>query len=158
MPSISLGWRHFLVWRVYMNSRIAFLSDSFYRDHPNPPFKEMEQKQNRPYIVFLVEIEGHIWAIPFRSHIRHAYAFFTDPDNRCWIDYSKAVVVDRPEYIDQQTRPHLRQNEFEVLRGNEFAVQKGFEKYIKLYKKAVRSGHSRYQSLIKYSTLQNYEL
>lgn len=141
-----------------MNYRIAFLSDSFYRDHPNPPFKEMEQKQNRPYIVFLVEIEGHIWAIPFRSHIRHAYAFFTDRENKCGIDYSKAVVVDRPEYIDQQTRPHLRQNEFETLRGNEFAVQKGFEKYIKLYKKAVRSGHSRYQSLIKYSTLQNYEL
>lgn len=141
-----------------MNSRIVFLSDSFYRDHPNPPFKEMEQKQNRPYIVFLVEIEGHIWAIPFRSHIRHAYAFFTDPDNRCGIDYSKAVVVDRPEYIDQQTRPHLRQNEFEALRGNGFVVQKGFEKYIKLYKKAVRSGHSRYHSLIKYSTLQNYEL
>ena len=141
-----------------MNYRIAFLSDSFYRDHPTPPFKEMEQKQNRPYIVFLVEIEGHIWAIPFRSHIRHAYAFFTDRENKCGIDYSKAVVVDRPEYIDQQTRPHLRQNEFEALRGNEFAVQKGFEKYIKLYKKAVRSGHSRYQSLIKYSTLQNYEL
>ena len=141
-----------------MNYRIAFLSDSFYRDHPNPPFKEMEQKQNRPYIVFLVEIEGHIWAIPFRSHIRHAYAFFTDREIKCGIDYSKAVVVDRPEYIDQQTRPHLRQNEFEALRGNEFAVQKGFEKYIKLYKKAVRSGHSRYQSLIKYSTLQNYEL
>lgn len=141
-----------------MNYRIAFLSDSFYRDHPNPPFKEMEQKQNRPYIVFLVEIEGLIWAIPFRSHIRHAYAFFADRENKCGIDYSKAVVVDRPEYIDQQTRPHLRQNEFEALRGNEFAVQKGFEKYIKLYKKAVRSGHSRYQSLIKYSTLQNYEL
>lgn len=141
-----------------MNSRIAFLSDSFYRDHPNPPFKEMEQKQNRPYIIFLVEIEGHIWAIPFRSHIRHAYAFFTDRENKCGIDYSKAVVVDRSEYIDQQTRPHLRQNEFEALRGNEFTVQKGFEKYIKLYKKAVRSGHSRYQSLIKYSTLQNYEL
>lgn len=141
-----------------MNYRIAFLSDSFYRDHPNPPFKEIEQKQNRPYIVFLVEIEGHIWAIPFRSHIRHAYAFFTDSENKCGIDYSKAVVVDRPEYIDQQARPHLRQNEFEALRGNEFAVQKGFEKYIKLYKKAVRSGHSRYQSLIKYSTLQNYEL
>lgn len=141
-----------------MNSQIVFLSDLFYRDHPNPPFKEMEQKQNRPYIVFLVEIEGHIWAIPFRSHIRHAYAFFTDPDNRCGIDYSKAVVVDRPEYIDQQTRPHLRQNEFEALRGNEFAVKKGFEKYIKLYSKAVRSRHPRYQSLIKYSTLQNYEL
>ena len=30
-----------------MNSQIVFLSDLFYRDHPNPPFKEMEQKQNR---------------------------------------------------------------------------------------------------------------
>ena len=141
-----------------MNSRIVFLSDSFYRDHPNPPFKEMEQKQNRPYIVFLVEIEGHIWAVPFRSHIRHAYAFFTDSEKRCGIDYSKAVIVDRPEYIDQQTRPHLRQNEFEALRGNEFAVQKGFEKYVKLYKRAVRSGHPRYKSLINFSTLQNYDL
>ena len=37
-----------------MNSKIVFLTNSFYKDHPNPPFKEMEQKQNRPYIVFLV--------------------------------------------------------------------------------------------------------
>lgn len=80
-----------------MNSKIVFLTNSFYQDHPNPPFKEMEQKQNRPYIVFLVEIEGHTWAIPFRSHIRHGYAFFTDAENKCGIDYSKAVVVDRPE-------------------------------------------------------------
>lgn len=35
-----------------MNSKIVFLTNSFYQDHPNPPFKEMEQKQNRPYIVF----------------------------------------------------------------------------------------------------------
>lgn len=105
-----------------MNSKIVFLTNSFYQDHPNPPFKEMEQKQNRPYIVFLVEIEGHTWATPFRSHIRHRHAFFTDAKNKCGIDYSKAVVVDKPEYIDQQVRPHLRQNEYEALRGNEFAV------------------------------------
>ena len=110
-----------------MNSKIVFLTNTFYQDHPNPPFKEIEQKQNRPYIVFLVEIEGHTWAIPFRSHIRHGHAFFTDAANKCGIDYSKAVVVDNPQYIDQQVRPHLRQNEYQALRGNEFAVQKGFE-------------------------------
>lgn len=110
-----------------MKSRIVFLSESFYRDYPNPPFKEMEQKQNRPYIVFLIELEGHRWVVPFRSHIRHRYAYFTDTENRCEIDYSKAVVVDKPEYIDEKTRPHLRSNEFEALRGNEYAVQKGFE-------------------------------
>ena len=118
----------------------------------------MEQKQNRPYIVFLVEIEDHTWAVPFRSHIRHGYAFFTDAENKCGIDYSKAVVVGKPEYIDQQARPYLRPNEFEALRGNEFVVQMGFENYIKLYKRAVKSGHPRYRSLIKYSTLQNYDV
>lgn len=141
-----------------MKSRIVFLSESFYRDHPSPPFRELEQKQNRPYIVFLIELEGHRWAIPFRSHIRHRYAFFTDPENRCGIDYSKAVVVDKPEYIDEKARPHLRQNEYETLRGNEHTVQMGFEKYLKLYKKAVHSGHPRYRALVEYSTLQNYEL
>lgn len=98
-----------------MNSKIVFLTNSFYQDHPNPPFKEMEQKQNRPYIVFLVEIEGHTWAIPFRSHIRHRHAFFTDAKNKCGIDYSKAVVVDKPEYIDQQVRPHLRRTNMKLF-------------------------------------------
>ena len=74
---------------------------------------------------------------------------FTDPENRCGIDYSKAVIVDNPAYIDEETRPYLRPNEFEALRGNEYKVQKGFEKYLKLYKKAVRSGHPRYRSLVE---------
>ena len=58
--------------------------------------------------MFLVELEGHTWAVPFRSHIRHKYAFFTDAENRCGIDYSKAVIDDKPEHIDESVRPHLR--------------------------------------------------
>ena len=85
-----------------MNSKIVFLTNSFYKDHPNPPFKEMEQKQNRPYIVFLVEIEGHTWAIPFRSHIRHGHAFFTDPENKkygfdgWWFEINLLLTTGKP--------------------------------------------------------------
>ena len=75
-----------------MNSKIVFLTNSFYKDHPNPPFKEMEQKQNRPYIVFLVEIEGHTWAIPFRSHIRHGHAFFTDAETNAELIIRKPLL------------------------------------------------------------------
>lgn len=89
-----------------MNSKIVFLANSFYQDHPNLPFEEME-KQNRPCIVFLVEIEGHTRAIPFRSHIRHGHAFFTDAENKCGIDYSKAVDVDKSEYTDHFTIRYL---------------------------------------------------
>ncbi len=118
----------------------------------------MEQKENRPYIVFLVEIEGRTWALPFRSNIAHKYAFFTDEENRCGIDYTKAVVIEDPGYIDTARKPHLRQNEFDVLRGNEHLVYRGFVRYIKEYKKAKRSGNARYSSMLKYSTLQNYQL
>ena len=141
-----------------MRSKIVFLTHQFYVDHPNPPFVEIEQKENRPYIVFLLEIEGRTWALPFRSNIGHRYAYLTDEEHGCGIDYTKAVVVEDTKYIDADRTPHLRQNEFEALRGNEHLVYRGFARYIKEYKKAKRSGNARYTAMLKYSTLQNYEL
>ena len=112
--------------------------------------------EGRPYIVFLVQIDGHTWGLPFRSHIKHGYAFWTDAANGCGIDYSKAVVLDDPAYIDHDNRPFLRPAEFEALRGNEHEVLKGFRRYLKLYKKASASGNPRYGNVLRFSTLQNY--
>ena len=125
-------------------------------DHPNPPFRELEKKEGRPYIVFLIHVDGHIWGLPFRSHIKHKYAFWTDEMNRCGIDYSKAVILDDPAYIDRDSRPFLRPAEFEALRGNEYDVLKGFRRYLRLFKKAALSGNPRYENLLRFSTLQNY--
>ena len=70
-------------------------------------------------MAFLVQIESHYWALPFRSNIHHGHAFFTDAANHCGIDYSKAVLVDDPSCIDRTRTPRLRDNEFKALKGNE---------------------------------------
>ena len=139
-----------------MKSKIAFLTKQFYVDHPSPPFSEIEQKENRPYIVFLVQIDGHTWGLPFRSHIKHRYAYWTDRANGCGIDFTKAVVLDDPKYIDSTTKPYLRPNEFAAIKGNEHLVLRGFARYVRLYKKALQSNQPRDANLLRFSTLQNY--
>jgi protein AbiQ len=140
-----------------MKSRIVFLSENFFAAFPNPPFSEIEQKHDRPYIAFVVKIEGHSWAIPFRSNIKHKNAFFTDAAKGCGIDYSKAVLVDNSNFIDEKRKAWLRQSEFEAIRGKDFEIYQGFKRYIKMYKKALKSGHVRYSHLLKFSTLQYFE-
>lgn len=140
-----------------MKSELVFLSKGFHANHPNPPYKEIERKSDRPYIVLLMQIESTMWALPFRSHIPHEHAFWTDKENRCGIDYSKAVVVDNPNYIDRTRKPYLRPKEFEAIRGQEHNIYQGFLKYIKEYKKARQSNHPRYRTLLECSTLQYYE-
>lgn len=139
-----------------MKSSLVFLTKEFYEDHSEPSFREIEHKVERPYIVLLVKIEDKVWGLPFRSHIRHEHAFWTDKPNRCGIDYSKAVMITDQKYIDKSLTPHLRQNEFEAIRGQEFNIYKGFLSYINKYRKAKKSGHPRYRNLLEFSTLQNY--
>ena len=51
------------------------LSNEFYKDFPHSEFPEMESKQERPYVVLLVEINGIRFAIPLRTNIRHSYCY-----------------------------------------------------------------------------------
>lgn len=140
-----------------MKKELVFLSKKFYEDHPLAEYAEFERKANRPYIVLLVKIEDRVWGIPFRSHIAHEYAFWTDREKRCGIDYSKAVVIDKEEYVIGRQRLVLRPREFDAIRGQEFNIYRGFVSYINTYKKARRSGHRRYASMLKFSTLQYYD-
>ena len=137
--------------------RFVFLSKEFFEMSEEVPLVEIERKQDRPYILLLVTVAGRTWGLPLRSNIRHPYAFWTDKPNRCGVDYSKAVLIDDPRYIDHERRPHIRDREFRALKGSEHAVRRGFEAYARSYAKARRSGHPRYDALVRYSTLQNYE-
>jgi protein AbiQ len=58
--------------------KYVFLSNQFYQQYNSSNCPEIEKKQNRPYIMLLVKIEDLTFAIPFRSNIRHKYAFMTD--------------------------------------------------------------------------------
>ena len=139
-------------------NRFVFLSNKFYSTYPASQYPEMEQKQNRPYIQVYVEIDGVQYAIPLRSDIHHPHVFWTDKANHCGVDFSKAVVITDDSYIDLQTEPHLRQNEFDALRGKDFKIKTKMEKYIADYKKAkLDLSKPVNQNLVKYSTLQYFE-
>lgn len=136
----------------------VFLSSDFYARHPISLYPEIEQKKNRPYIQVTTVIDGIKFAIPFRSNINHPHAFWTDKANRCGIDFSKAVVVESDDDIDQNLTPWIRQNEFDNLRGKEYRIQTGMRKYIKEYIKAKNNLNDKTNKLLcQKSTLQYYE-
>lgn len=74
------------------------------------------------------------------------------------MDFSKAVVIKDESYIDMTKDPHLRQKEFDALRGKDYRIWIKMEKYIASYKKAKQDMNNAVnQKLVKYSTLQYFE-
>lgn len=133
-----------------------FLSQSFYDNYRNCP--EIEQKTDRPYIRVCVNVNGVLFAVPLRSNINHPHVLWTDKENRCGVDFSKAVVLSEKAYIDTSRQPHIRQNEFDALRGKEHIIKQRLAQYIRTYKKAKqRLDVPRNKMLCSYSTLQYFE-
>lgn len=98
------------------------------------------------------------YAIPLRSDIHHPHVLWTDKANNCGVDFSKAVVIKEEDYIDSVKEPHLRQNEFDALRGKDYKIKTKMAKYIADYKKAKQDlSKPINQTLVKYSTLQYFE-
>lgn len=137
--------------------KTAFLTKEFYDAHKECP--EIEQKETRPYIRIQVMVDGVLWGIPLRSHISHNYVIWTDKENSCGIDFTKAVVIEKPDQYISDAQPHIRPDEFKVLkRIDEYRVQQKLQQYIKDYKKAkLHPEVPRNKRLIEFSTLQYFE-
>ena len=136
---------------------VVFLTEKFYAAYSG--CHEIEQKDTRPYIRVQVLINGVLWAIPLRSHIKHGYALWTDKENGCGLDFTKAVVIEKPtEYISNK-KPYVRDNEFKVIkRIDPHIVTQKLQQYIKTYKKA--KSHleiKRNKDIVQCSTLQYFE-
>lgn len=139
--------------------KTVFLSDAFYKAYPTSKYSEIEQKTDRPYVRIQVMVNSVCWGIPLRSNISHPYVIWTDEENHCGLDFSKAVVITKPVKYISSVKPHIRDNEFKVLKQlDEYTVLQKLQKYIKDYKKAKRSMKvKRNRELVSYSTLQYFE-
>ena len=137
--------------------KFLFLTEQFYDDYKS--CSEIEQKSTRPYTQVYTRINGVQFAIPLRSKITHKeHVLWTDKENSCGLDFSKAVVIVDDKYIDKNKKPHIRQNEFDSLRGKEYIVKKKMLKHIADYKKAKTALHiKRNKLLCQYSTMQYFE-
>lgn len=136
--------------------KFIYLSAAFYNDYSN--CKEIAEKSNRPYVQVCVKINGVWFAVPMRSHIKHPYALLTDTENKCGLDFTKAVVIEKPEYIDTTRTPRIRQNEFNALKGKDYEIKRKMEQFIRFYRKArKRSDVPRNKRICEYSALQYFE-
>lgn len=133
--------------------RIILLSDKFYRLYGG--CKEIMQKKSRPYACLTVTINNVVFAIPFRHHISHKYAFITK--NNYGLDYTKAVVIVDNTYISG-ILPQIDQDEFNAIKGKDALILNGMKKYISLYKKAKQhNGNPHYENIVRCSSLQYFE-
>ena len=109
---------------------IRLLSTLFYERYSNNP--EILSKQNRPYLVLLVEYRGLRFAIPFRSNIQHTHAYKfqgTSPKRQTsGLDFSKTVLIFHDDEIGMPA--HIDSKEHtEILKRFNFIIEK-FHKYI----------------------------
>lgn len=99
-------------------------------------------------------IDGVKFAIPFRHHIAHKWAYITY--DQCGIDYSKAVVISDERFISS-ARPIIEQIEFNALKGKDALIESGMRRYLDVYRKAVRYPKNiHYQSIRRCSSLQYF--
>lgn len=138
--------------------KYTFLSEEFYKEYPFDKYNQMEQKRNRPYAHVKLDMNGVLFAIPLRSNIGHPHAFFTNKREKCGVDYSKAVVILKDSYIDNEHKVYLRQNEFNKLKGKEYRIKQQFQNYIDLYKQAKEDETVKHRDkILEFSTLQYFE-
>lgn len=134
--------------------RYILLSDEFFRSYS--ACSELLYKPGRPYLALVLELNGQLFAIPFRSHIKHENAFMTNTSGG-GLDYTKTVVISDPSYISSVS-PNIRPDEHKALQGKEHDIKVGLRRYIKLYKKARAALHvPRNRMICQYSSLQYFE-
>lgn len=132
--------------------KLITLSALFYRTYANCP--EILTKQTRPYACLEIMVDGIRFAVPFRHHIAHKWAFITY--GQCGLDYSKAVVLSDDRFIGD-TSPIIDQIEFDALKGKEPRIASGMKKYLAAYRKAVQyPANVHYQNIRRCSSLQYF--
>ena len=136
--------------------KLIYLSNKFRSDYPRSKFPELMDKDTRPYCCVAMKVEGKTYAIPLRHHIKHPFAFYTTSE--AGLDYTKAVVIDDPDYI-APTQPIIDSSEWSIIRTNENTIFFEFRKYIKNYKRAAaHPDNPRSEIFLRYSTLKYFDI
>ena len=85
----------------------------------------------------------------------------SNPDTNSGLDYTKAVVITREDYIDTTRYPEIEHKEFNYIKFKECEIKIAFTKFIQDYKKDVIR-HAKNPSIpentrFKYCTLQYFK-
>ena len=131
--------------------QIIRLTDDFYNMYPNPPYIEILKKKQRAYNCLLFQTHyDYFICIPYRTEIRHDYAFHFKNTMRArkhksGLDYSKIVIITSTDYISS-TGAIIDKDEFNETMINLDRIKAEALKYVEDYTahmKGVRRLHKK---------------
>lgn len=134
------------------NYQLNYLSAEFYKKYNANDYPEIENKDNRPYMVMLIKVENNTFAIPFRTNVPHNSCYKFKKSTRqtnsvTGLDYTKAVVVNDSKYIGAAA--HINDMEYTELSNNAAFIIKQFRKFVSDYI-AYANGKKNYYAVKKF--------
>jgi protein AbiQ len=136
------------------------LAQKFYDTYNEYDYPEIEHKISRPYIVIIAKIDDYVFALPFRTNIKHySYKFKNTTRNTnssIGIDFTKAVLIKDESYIGSETT--IDKKEYVELMNKYYFILIKFKAYLKGYIKFLGSKSNEcLTNKYKYCTLKYFE-
>ena len=98
----------------------------------------MSKGESRPYIIIIVEVENNKFAIPIRTNLHKTKdCYESNPKTNSGLDYTKAVVIARDDFIDSTKYPEIEHKEYNYIKFKEKEIKLDFTKFVADYKKDV---------------------
>ena len=108
---------------------LRYLSSLFYQKYKDCP-EIMSKGETRPYIILIIEVENNTFAIPIRTNLHKTKdCYESNPQTNSGLDYTKAVVISRDDYIDSSRFPEIEHKEFNYIKFKEREIKIAFAKF-----------------------------
>ena len=116
---------------------LRYLSSLFYQKYKDCT-EIMSKGETRPYIILVLEIENNKFAIPIRTKLHKTKdCYESNPQTNSGLDYTKAVIISRDDYIDSTRFPEIEHKEYNYIKFKEREIKLAFAKFVADYKKDV---------------------
>jgi protein AbiQ len=133
------------------------LLPAFYVDYKN--YKEVMLNEDRQYLHIIMQYKGCNFLIPFRSEIKHKYAFKFKQKEQKGLDYSKALIIKDLKRYTIKSKKNIPQFQHDIIRKDQEIILRQFKKYVDDYCKFTEKNDLNFKKRVgKYSTLQNFHL
>ena len=146
--------------------QVLNLTEKFYKDYPDSPYREIVRKETRPYNCLLIQSHyGYFICIPYRSHVNHKYSYKFKYSARSRItdsglDCTKIIIVRKPEYIGVSDAV-VDADEYRETRYNIEYIKKDAQSYTDdyiefIFGKSTKYDARKFQRVYGFSTLKYF--
>ena len=104
---------------------LRYLSDYFYEKYKN--CHEILIKENRPYIILIIELKNIKFAIPLRTtiNVHKKYCYITNKSKHSGLDFEKAIPIFNEKWLSDKNFPTINQTEFNYIKFEEKKIGVG---------------------------------